>query len=88
MDDKERCQSCGMPLSAEFGNYGTAADGKPVTDYCVFCYADGGFRNPDQTLEEMIRSSIDNMTNDLGIPLERATELANTVIPALRRWKN
>jgi hypothetical protein len=86
MDDKQRCQSCGMPLSAEFGNFGTGRDGNPVEDYCTFCFADGGFRNPGQTLEEMIQSSIDNMTNDLGMPLERATELANSVIPALGRW--
>jgi hypothetical protein len=87
MENKIRCQSCGMPLSAEFGNYGTERDGSNNSDYCIFCFKDGDFTNPGQTLEEMIRSSIENMTADLSMPLEKATELANSFIPTLGRWK-
>ncbi len=87
MDDKIRCQSCGMPLSEEFGNLGTNADGTTTSEYCIFCFSDGKFTNPDQTLEEMIQSSIENMRADLNMPVERATELANSVIPKLRRWR-
>ncbi|HJS50848.1 MAG TPA: zinc ribbon domain-containing protein [Pyrinomonadaceae bacterium] len=87
MGEKPRCQSCGMPLSADFGNYGTDAAGSPVSEYCVFCYKDGGFTNPNQTVEEMIASSVENMTGDLGMPLEQATQLANSVIPSLKRWQ-
>lgn len=83
-----RCQSCGMPLSEEFGNFGTGADGQPVFEYCMFCFSGGDFINPDQTLEEMIESSIENMTTDLQMPVERATDLANSFIPTLRRWNN
>ncbi len=88
MDNKIRCQSCGMPLSEEFGNLGTNADGSPVSEYCVFCFAGGDFTNPAQTLEEMIQSSIENMTNDLQMPVEQARALANSFIPTLRRWQN
>lgn len=88
MDDKIRCQSCGMPLSAEFGNLGTNADGSTTSEFCVFCFSGGSFTNPNQTLEEMIQSSIENMTTDLNMPLEKATELANSFIPTLRRWQN
>lgn len=87
MDDKIRCQSCGMPLSAEFGNLGTNADGSNTSEYCIFCFAGGSFTNPNQTLSEMIQSSIENMTSDLNMPIERATELANSFIPKLRRWQ-
>ena len=87
MDDKLRCQSCGMSLSKEFGNLGTNADGTTTVEFCRFCFADGTFTNPNQTLEEMIASSIENMTTDLQMPLERANELANSFIPTLRRWQ-
>ena len=87
MDDKLRCQSCGMPLSKEFGNLGTNADSTNSDEFCAFCFANGDFINPNQTLEEMIASSIENMTTDLRMPLERASELANSFIPTLRRWQ-
>lgn len=77
-----------MPLSAEFGNLGTNGDGTPNQDYCAFCFAGGAFTNPNQTLDEMIQSSIENMTADLNMPVEQATNLANSFIPQLRRWQN
>lgn len=76
-----------MPLSEEFGNLGTNADGSTTWEYCSFCFQKGGFTNPDQTLEEMIQSSIENMTTDLGMPIEQAAKLANSFIPTLKRWQ-
>ena len=87
MEQKIRCQSCGMPLSEEFGNLGIAADGTNIWEYCSFCFQNGDFTNPAQTLDEMIQSSIENMTTDLGMPPEKATELANSFIPTLKRWQ-
>lgn len=87
MADKIRCQSCGMPISEEFGNLGTNADGSHAAEYCVFCFANGEYTNPQQTLDEMIASSIENMTSDLRMPFEQATELANSFIPKLKRWQ-
>jgi hypothetical protein len=87
MDNKERCQSCGMPLSKEFGNYGTNADGSTVREYCQFCFQNGGFTNPDQTLKEMVQSSVDFMTANLGFTAEKASEMSNEIIPHLRRWQ-
>ncbi|HEX8286448.1 MAG TPA: zinc ribbon domain-containing protein [Pyrinomonadaceae bacterium] len=87
MDNKIRCQSCGMPLSKEFGNLGTNADGTTTEEYCSFCFRNGEYTNPNQTLEEMINSSIENMTADLNMPFEKASELANSFIPKLRRWQ-
>lgn len=88
MDNKIRCQSCGMPLSEEFGNLGTNADGTNAAEYCIFCFKGGKFTNPDQTMEEMIQSSVENMTNDLQMPEEQAANLANSFIPTLKRWQN
>ncbi len=86
MGDKIRCQSCGMPLSKEFGNLGTNNDDTYTEEFCLFCFADGEFTQPDQTMEEMIASSIENMTGDLNMQLEQATNIANSFIPTLRRW--
>ena len=88
MDNKARCQSCGMPIAQEFGNLGTNRDGSRHSEYCVLCYADGDFTNPGQTLEEMIASSIENMTTDLRMPREQAENLAKSFIPTLKRWQN
>ena len=87
MDNKMRCQSCGMPLSAEFANFGTNADKTPTDEYCSFCFVNGQFTNPKQTLEEMINSSIENMTADLNMPPDKAAELAKSFIPKLKRWQ-
>ena len=87
MDDKPRCQSCGMPLSDEFKNFGTESDGSPVSEYCMFCYQNGGFTNPDQTVDGMVQSSIDFMTSNLGFSEEQATQMSNDVIRKLKRWQ-
>jgi hypothetical protein len=76
-----------MPISKEFGNLGTNTDGTNTEEFCSGCFADGGFTQPKQTMEEMIASSIENMTGDLNMPVEKATELANSFIPTLRRWQ-
>ncbi len=93
MDEKLRCQSCGMPLG-EFkkpdGNvvasFGSNRDGSRSYEYCVICFRAGAFTMPNLTLGEMIAMSIENMTGEQGIPEARARDLANTVIPKLRRW--
>ena len=87
MDNKVRCQSCGMPLSEEFGNFGTLSDGSFHPEFCIFCFHNGSFTNPTQTMEEMIQNSIENMTTDLGMTEERATEIAHAYIPNLKRWQ-
>jgi hypothetical protein len=88
MEQKIRCQSCGMPLSETFGNLGTNADGSMTYEYCSICFQNGSFTNPTQTLQQMIDSSIENMTADLGMPIEQATNLANSFIPTLKRWQD
>ena len=93
MDNKLRCQSCGMPLG-EFqsadgkmtNNFGTNFDGGRNGEYCVFCFRGGGFTKPDLTLDGMIAMSVENMTGEQKMPEARARELATSVIPKLRRW--
>ena len=87
MDEKIRCQSCGMPVDESFGNFGTESDGSASNEYCSFCYQDGSFTNPDQTVDGMVASSVDFMTGNLGYSLDEATDLSDGVIRKLRRWQ-
>lgn len=87
MDDMVRCQSCGLPLSDALGNYGTNKDGSDNSEYCIFCFKNGAFTNPRQTMKEMITGFIQNMTKDVRVPGNKASELAHEVIPNLKRWK-
>jgi hypothetical protein len=68
------------------GFYGTSVDGGTTPEYCRFCFQNGAFVNPNQTLEEMIESSVQNMTQELKMPEDKARELAQSVIPTLKRW--
>lgn len=85
MEEKERCQSCGMPLGGDF--YGTNADGSFTKEYCKFCFQKGSFTDPTLTVEGMIKLSIKNMTEELGFDVGKATTLAESFIPKLKRWK-
>lgn len=79
------CQSCGMPLTTE-GLYGTEKDGAKNRDYCVYCYANGGFTQPDITMEEMMQICIPHMTKS-GMSEDEAPSLLNASLPLLKRWK-
>ena len=87
MEGKTRCQSCGMPLSEAFANFGSESDGSRADEYCSICYRDGAFTQPTQTLAEMIESSVENMTSDLHMLEDKARELAGSRIPQLKRWR-
>jgi hypothetical protein len=87
MDEKQRCQSCGMPVDESSSNFGTEADGSSSSEFCTFCYQNGEFTNPHQTFDEMVASSVDFMASNLGFSAAEATELSNNVIRKLRRWQ-
>ena len=88
MEDKKRCQSCGMPIDAAFANLGTEIDGTPATDYCTFCFQIGEFTDPELTLDDMIQASVDFMTKNLSFTPEMAAKMSNDIIPQLRRWNS
>lgn len=74
-----------MPLGEGF--YGTEADNEVNNkDYCKFCYQNGSFTNPKETLQSMIQKSVDNMVKELSYPEAHAKNLANSFIPTLKRW--
>lgn len=85
MDQKVRCQSCGMPLME--GNFGTTTDGGKNPEYCMFCFKNGAFTEPELNLEGMIQKSINFMSSHLNFSKEKAEEMSREVIPKLKRWQ-
>lgn len=75
MEDKIRCQSCGMPLP------------DASNEYCSMCFRDGAFTEPDLTLEGMIMKSVHYMTKNMNYTEDEAREMSTTVISKLKRWQ-
>jgi len=85
------CQSCGSYFPSE-GFYGTNADGTESEDYCKYCWAEGNFGKPDETLAEMVESGvpwrIKSESNPDGYPDEETARNEMTkIISQLKRWK-
>ena len=83
------CQSCGMPMT-EDALFGKNADGSKNQDYCIYCYPNGAFANPDETMEEMIDSCIPFMLEDEKWKNDEAgaRKLMEEYLPTLKRWKS
>ncbi len=95
MDDKPRCQSCGMPLGyftmsdgAQAHNYGTNDDESENHEYCKFCFQNGKFVEENLTLSDMIEKSVGFMTSEFKMSEEKAHSLSQQVISNLKRWAN
>ena len=80
------CQSCGMPLEKP-DDFGTTADGERVGEYCVFCYENGAFTEPDISMQGMIDKCVTMMEEQGVVPAGRARELMTDLIPKLGRWQ-
>jgi hypothetical protein len=78
------CQSCGMPMSTET-LYGKNTDGSMNEDYCTYCYPEGSFNNPSETLQEMIESCIPFMMKE-GYSESDARDYLVKNLTGLKRW--
>ncbi|MEO6509174.1 MAG: zinc ribbon domain-containing protein [Patescibacteria group bacterium] len=85
MENKLRCQSCGMPVGP--GYFGSNIDGSDNWEYCRFCFQKGEFTSSSLTVDKMIETSVGFMKNNLGFTEEKAQELSKNTIPHLKRWK-
>ena len=79
------CQSCGMPMT-KAADFGTNADGSKNNEYCKFCYEKGKFTDEGITMEEKIEKNV-AIAKKMGWPEDKAREMANSIIPKLKRWK-
>ena len=85
MKIKPLCQSCGIPLDTD-AIKGTEKNGLKNQEYCKFCYDQGGFTNPNLTLDEM-KKTLENQMRKLKLSDEMIQE-AVSILPPLNRWKS
>lgn len=81
----KRCQSCGMPME-DASLYGTNADGSKSEEYCKYCFTNGAFYKPNETMEEMITTCIPFMVEE-GMTEDEAREKLEKILPTLKRWQ-
>lgn len=80
------CQSCGMPMINK-EDFGTNSDGSQNTEYCRFCYQEGEYTDEGITMKQKIEKNIE-IAKKMGLPEEQSKEIANSIIPKLKRWQN
>ena len=85
------CQSCGSGYPTA-GFHGTNADGSQSDDFCKYCWVNGEYGNPDETIEQMIESCVPYMvkseTNPDGYPdIGTARVEFKKKLLELKRWK-
>jgi hypothetical protein len=68
------------------GLFGTLANGKETKEYCRFCFQNGQYTDPGATMHGMIENSVKIMVKKMAIPEPRAREIAESMIPPLKRW--
>ncbi|GIP34523.1 zinc ribbon domain-containing protein [Paenibacillus sp. J2TS4] len=80
----QHCQSCGMPM--EEPQRAKEKDGTVNEEYCLYCYEEGQFKQPEITMEQMIDICVPFM-KESGMPEEQARALLQQQLPTLSRWK-
>lgn len=73
-----------MPMKQ--GDFGTNTDGSVNREYCTFCFRNGRFTQPI-TVQQMVERAAGFMVKLENMPESRAKRLAETLIPALKRWQ-
>lgn len=79
------CQSCSMPMTSE-AQFGKNSDGSKNQAYCTFCYPEGQFNKPDETLEEMIESCVPFMMKEGHSEVDARASLKK-ILSGLKRWQ-
>ena len=79
------CQSCSMPLEDKV--LGKNADGSKNAFYCIYCYENGKFTDPDITMDQMIDKCAEIMSKMEKMNIEEAKSILEKSIPNLKRWQ-
>jgi len=75
-----------MPFDMGHLEYiGKEADGSDSI-YCIYCYKDGAFLNPDSTVEDMVEMGVPYLAHKIGE--QAAREQLSKLVPTLARWRN
>jgi len=78
-----------MPLTS-LDEIGTEEDGGVTTDYCQYCYKDGGF-NHDHTMDQMIEINLNyldqwNSSQGTSYTKDEARDILKVHLATLKRW--
>lgn len=84
MEYRKFCQSCSMPIDQP-EMAGTEKDGTISNEYCVYCYQQGAFINPEMTLDEMKKLVRKQM--EIRKMNEPLINMAVGSLPFLKRWR-
>lgn len=79
------CQSCGLPFDETHSCLIAKETDGSESIYCVYCYKDGQFTNPQLTLEEAIEIGIPHLARKIGT--ENARKELSELLPRLDRWR-
>ena len=67
-------------------DFGTNRDGSVNNEYCSFCFREGHFTDEGMSLEQKIAKNL-LIAKAMGIPEDQAKQMAENVIPKLKRWR-
>jgi len=79
------CQSCGMPMN-DPAVRGTEANGAHTEEYCMDCFENGAFKQPELTMEQMADICVGYMVEE-GMEEAKARAILESQLPTLKRWK-
>ena len=78
------CQCCTYPLKNP-GELGTNKDGTWNTDYCIYCYKDGEWVDPNLTIQGVIEYTIPHMVTP-AVTADEVRKQLEEWVPTLKRW--
>lgn len=78
------CQSCAMPISKNLKHAGTEENGEKSSVYCMYCYQNGAFTEPNITVDQMIEK-VKAKLKEFYIPAFLSRFFTKN-IPNLKRW--
>ena len=67
--------------------FGTDEDGSRNPEYCRFCFANGEFTFMG-TCEEFLEKQVRTAQEKMNMSEDKAREMASTLLPTLKRWKD
>jgi transcriptional regulator with XRE-family HTH domain len=90
LDKAPICQSCAMAMN-RIEWFGTNADNSVNTDYCKYCFKNGGFTH-NRTMEQQLKHNMRfldefNKFNGTNYTEAEAIKVLSTHLKTLKRWK-
>lgn len=80
------CQSCGKRL--EYKILGINKDLSKNTEYCINCFRNGKFTEPNLTLKQMVKKVAKIKSTALNLPEKKIEKAETEFIGTLKRWQS